>query len=219
MLLILAVSILFAMIATDFGNDLSLTSIRSSSANLKTQVETNYVPAVVVFAFTYIFVNLWFPAAAVMTLLSGFLFGTVLGAVYVDAATTTGALIAFEVSRNFAGKWIQHRWKRRLNGFNRAVSKYGCEYLLLVRMIPVMPYFLINFLAGLTKVRTTTFAWTTALGSLPGILIFCYAGRELLTIESVDQVLTFEVVVAFVLLAVFVGSATFFRWRLKIKRE
>jgi uncharacterized membrane protein YdjX (TVP38/TMEM64 family) len=219
MLLILAVWMLFAMIATDFGNDLSLSRIKSRATDLKTHVETNYVPVVVAFAFTYIVVNFWFPAAAIMTLLSGFLFGTVLGAVYVDAATTTGALIAFEVSRNVAGKWIQRRWNPRLHGFSRAVSKYGCEYLLLVRMIPVMPYFLINFLAGLTKVRTTTFAWTTALGSLPGILIFCYAGRKLLTIESVDQVMTSEVVIAFVLLAVFVGSAMFFRWRLKRKRE
>ena len=208
---------MFAMVATDFGNDLSLSGIQSGATALKARVESNYVPAVAVFAFAYIVVNLWFPAAAVMTLLGGFLFGTVLGAVYVDAAATIGALVAFEVSRNVAGRWIQRKWGRQLHGFNRAVSKYGREYLLLVRMIPVMPYFLVNFLAGLTKVRPITFAWTTALGSLPGILIFCYAGRQLLAIESVDQILTFEVMMVFALLAVFIGSAVFVRWRLQKK--
>lgn len=207
------------MIATDFGEDLSLLRIQNGAIALKKHVETHYVSAVVVFVFVYIVVNLWFPAAAVMTLLSGFLFGTILGAIYVDAAATLGAVIAFEVSRNVAGNRIQHRWSQQLEGFNQAVSKYGREYLVLVRMIPVMPYFLINFLGGLTRVRLITFAWTTAVGSLPGILIFCYGGRQLLTIESVDQILSFEVVMAFVLLAVFVASAVFARWILRRRKN
>jgi uncharacterized membrane protein YdjX (TVP38/TMEM64 family) len=219
MLLILAALMLFSMFATDFGEDLSLVGIQDGAIALKTRVEAHYLPAVVAFVLAYIVVNLWFPAAAMMTLLSGFLFGTVLGAVYVDAAATIGAVVAFEVTRNVAGNRIQRKWGKQLEGFNRALSEYGHEYLLMVRMIPVMPYFLINFLGGLTKVRLVTFAWTTALGSLPGILIFCYAGRQLLAIESVDQVLSFDVVIAFVLMAVFVGSALFVRWRLRRTRN
>jgi len=207
------------MIATDFGEDLSLSAIQNGAAALKRQVETHYVSSVVVFVLVYIVVNLWFPAAAVMTLLSGFLFGTVLGAVYVDAAATLGAVVAFEVSRNVAGNRIQQKWGQQLEGFNQSVSKYGREYLVLVRMIPVMPYFLINFLGGLTKVRLITFAWTTAVGSLPGILIFCYAGRKLLTIKSVDQVLSFDVAIALVLMVVFVASAFFARWILRRRKS
>jgi uncharacterized membrane protein YdjX (TVP38/TMEM64 family) len=218
MLIGLAALILFVMIFTDFGDKLSLSRIQKGASALKEHVENHYVPAVLVFVLTYVAVNLWFPAAAVLTLLAGFLYGTILGTIYVDAATTLGAVIAFGVSRNVAGKWIQHRWNQQLQGFNRAISRYGDEYLLLVRIIPVMPYFLVNFLAGLTKVRPIAFAWTTALGSLPGILIYCYAGRQLLTIKSMDHVLTFEVIIAFILLAGFIGSAVVVRWASKKRR-
>jgi uncharacterized membrane protein YdjX (TVP38/TMEM64 family) len=180
----------------------------------KGYTENHYVFAVLVFILTYVLVNLWFPAAVVLTLLAGFLFGTFLGALYVDTAATAGAVIAFVFSRNFAGKWIQHRWNEHLRGFNRAISKYGSEYLLGIRMIPVMPYFLVNTLAGLTKVSLMTFAWTTVLGSVPGILIYCYAGQQLLTIESMDQVLTSKFIIAIVLLAVFIILAVVVRWAL-----
>jgi len=206
------------MIMTNFGDRLSLSSIQKGAITLKGYVETHYELAVLVFVLTYIVVNLWFPAAAALTLLAGFLFGTVLGAIYVDTAATVGALAAFAISRNMAGQWIQNKWDAKLQGFNCAVATYGCEYLLMVRLIPLMPYFLVNFLAGLTKVRPLTFAWTTALGSLPSILIFCYAGRQLLTIESMDQVLTFNVIVALALLAGFVGSVLVIKWVFKKHR-
>jgi uncharacterized membrane protein YdjX (TVP38/TMEM64 family) len=217
-LLILAILITSVVITTDFGKRLSLSNIQKGASALKEQVRTHYVLAVWVFVLVYVAVNLWFPAAAVLTLLAGFLYGTVLGALYVDGAATVGAVVAFVMSREVAGTWIQHRWGEQLKGFNQAVARYGSEYLILVRVIPFMPYFLVNFLAGVTKVRLIDFAWTTALGSLPSILIFCYAGRQLMGIESVDQVLTFEVVMAFALLAVFVGSVTAVRWAMKRKR-
>jgi uncharacterized membrane protein YdjX (TVP38/TMEM64 family) len=71
-----------------------------------------------------------------------------------------------------------------------------------------MPYLLVNFLAGLTKVRLRTFIWTTAIGSLPGILILSYAGGQFLNITSVEQVFTSKVIAAFVLLAGFAGLIT-----------
>jgi len=219
MLIGLAVLILIVMFTTDFGDKLSFSKIQKGASTLKTFVDTHYMLAVLVFVFAYVVVNLWFPAAAVLTLLAGFLYGTILGAIYVDTAATLGALVAFGVSRNVAGKWVQRKWDRQLHGFNRALSKYGYEYLLLVRMIPLMPYFLVNFSAGLTKVRPMTFAWTTALGSLPSILIFCYAGRQLLTIESVDHVLTPNVIIAFILLAGFVCSAIAVKWTLQKRRS
>jgi uncharacterized membrane protein YdjX (TVP38/TMEM64 family) len=205
-LLALGASVVFVMVATDFGQRLSLSSIQNGAIALKAWVAAHYGLAVCLFALTYIVVNLWFPAAAVLTLLAGFLYGTVLGTVYVDAIATLGAVIAFVASRELAGAWVQDRWSEALQGFNRAVSEYGSEYLLLVRVTPLMPYFLINFLAGLTKVRLVDFAWTTALGSLPGILIFCYAGRQLLALQSVEEILTFRVVAAFAFLTAFLGS-------------
>jgi uncharacterized membrane protein YdjX (TVP38/TMEM64 family) len=212
LLLILAAIVLFVMFATDFGEKLVLSRIQKGASALKNYTVKHNVFAVLLFIMAYVSVNLWFPAAAVLTFLARFLFGTILGAIYVDTASTTGVVIAFVVSRNFAGKWIQRRWIEQLRSFNRAISKYGSEYLLGIRMIPVIPYFLVNASAGLTKVSLMTFVWVTALGSIPGILIYCYVGQQLLTIKSMGQVQTFKFIIAFVLLADFIIVAVVTRW-------
>jgi len=77
----------------------------------------------------------------------------------------------------------------------------------------MMPYMLVNFLAGLAAVPLRTFIWTTAVGSLPGILLLSYAGRQLLSIKSVEAVLTPRVIAAFVLLAAFVAAVEIARSR------
>jgi len=212
--LIAGVLILITMITTDFGNDLSLETVQSRAAAMQKYVGTHYARAALIFVFFYVAINLWFPGAFVMGLLCGFLFGAALGAVYLEIGTVIGAVLAFEVSRKLLGNWAQHRWRRRLQGFNKAISKHGDIYLLLVRLFPVTPYFLVNLFAGLTKVRLTTFNWTTELGSLPGILIICYAGGQLRTLKSVDQILSLKVILAFMLLAAFVCLAIPFRWML-----
>lgn len=191
---------------TDFSEDFSLSNIQKNAVNLKRLVNAHYLSGVLVFIGVYVFVNLWFPAAAVLTLLAGFLYGTVMAVIYVDASTVLGSLLAFWISKYFAGKWVQNKWHGQLMGFNKEVSRRGSVYLLLVRLIPMMPFLLVNFLAGLTRVPLKTFIWTTALGSLPGILIFSYAGHHLLNITSMDRVVTPKVIIAFILLAVFAGS-------------
>jgi uncharacterized membrane protein YdjX (TVP38/TMEM64 family) len=205
LIFILALSVVLILQTTDFGDDFSLGSIQKNAVALKRQVNAHYIIGILVFMSVYITMNLWFPAAAILTLLGGFLYGTVLGAIYVDIAATLGALLAFMISRKFVANWVQHRWQEQLIGFDREFSKRGYIYLLFVRLVPMMPYILINFIAGLTKVRLRTFIWTTAVGSLPGISIFSYAGGQLLSLKSVEQVFTSKVIIAFILLAVFWG--------------
>ena len=201
---LLGVLVVVGLTFTDFGEDLTLSSIQDMAAGLKVRVDTHYTLAVIVFVLAYIGFNLWFPAAAVLTLLGGYLYGTAQATLYVATAAAIGAMLSFWVSRDFAGNWVQRKWSRRLEAFNRELHKRGYVYLLLVRLTMIMPFGLVNFLAGLTKVRARTFLWTTVLGSLPSILVFSYAGRRLFTIESVDQVLTARTIVPFVLLTGFV---------------
>ncbi len=188
---------------TDMGDNLTLSSVQASAASLKVRTDRHYLTAVIVFIAAYALLNLWIPAAAVLTLLAGFLFGTIPATFYVVTAATLGALLGFWVSRHILGRWVQRRWHEQLVGLNKQIEKQGYIYLVFVRMIPMMPYNLINFLAGLSRVRPRTIAWTTALGSLPGIIVFSYAGRQLLTIQSVEDVMTPKVVGALSLLIVF----------------
>lgn len=203
---VLVIAAMSVLIMTDMGDGLTLSQIQASALSLREQAETHYIASVFIFIVAYVAVNLWLPAAAVLTLLAGFLFGTVAGAVYVTAAATLGAVCGMWVSRHLLGHWVQRRFGRQLAGFNQHLHEQGYLYLVLVRMIPMLPYTLVNNLAGLTKVRLRTIAWTTAVGTLPGILIFTYAGRHLLSIQSIDEVLTPKVIAAFALLLLFVCS-------------
>jgi uncharacterized membrane protein YdjX (TVP38/TMEM64 family) len=200
LVLLLIAGGLIVLKMTDRGESVTLANVQKSAAALKSRAETHYMSSVFIFIAVYIVLTLWLPAAAVLTLLAGFIFGTVPAAIYVVTAATLGALLGFWLSRHIVGNWVQHKWHRQLAGLNRQIEKRGYIYLVFVRMIPLMPYALINFLAGLTKVPPRTIAWTTALGSLPGILIFTYAGRQFLTIKSVNDVLTPRVIIAFSLL-------------------
>lgn len=193
---LLIILIVVGLEMTDFGKELTLSKVQKAAFKLKEHVHNHYLESVLIFIVIYMLLNVWFPAAGVLTLLGGFLYGPVLGTIFVESAAVLGAVFTFEVSRYAASGWIQNKWSGHLDGFNREISRRGYIYLLFVRLFPMIPYILVNFLAGLTKVRFWTFLWTTALGSLPGIVIFCYFGHQFLNIKSIDQLFTPGVIIA-----------------------
>ena len=193
---VLVILILFSFKMTDFGKEMTLAKVQKAAFQLKEQVHNNYIESVLIFIGVYMLLNVWFPAAGVLTLLGGFLYGPFLGTLFVESAAVLGAMLTFEISRYIARGWIQKKWSIHLQGFNKELSHRGYIYLLFVRLFPFVPYILINVLSGLTKIRLWTFLWTTALGSLPGILIFCYFGHQLLNIKSINQIFTPKVILA-----------------------
>jgi uncharacterized membrane protein YdjX (TVP38/TMEM64 family) len=201
----------FILYVTDIEENISLEKVQQSAQWLKTYVDAHYISSILIFMACYIAINLWFPGAAVITLLGGYLYETVLGAIYVDTAAVIGALLGFWMSRYYFGNWVQKKWHSKLVNFNQQVAEHGYIFLILIRMIPFLPYSLVNILAGMTKISAKTMVWTTAVGSLPGILIFTYAGNQLLTMRSVKDVMTPKVIVACTLLVIFVATVGVFR--------
>ena len=136
--------------------------------------------------------------ALVLTLAGGFLFGVVWGAVYLMVGLTLGtSLSAFLIARYLAGTWIHSRYEGHLKKFNREVAHYGSSYLLMLRIIPVLPFFAVNFLAGTTKMSVKRFILTTAVGLLPGSVVYTYAGKQLGNITSVDDITTPKLFIGF----------------------
>ncbi len=130
------------------------------------------------------------PGAAVLTILFGWFFGFLPALVVVSFASTTGATLAFLISRYFLRDSIQKQFGERLRVFNEALEKEGASYLLTLRLIPAVPFFIINLVMGLTPIRVTTFWWVSQLGMLPGTAVFTYAGSsfpEIAAIQSVIQ--------------------------------
>ena len=140
------------------------------------------------------------PVATVLGLVAGVLFGRVLGTVLVSGASTVGATVAFLISRYLLHDWVQNRYASRLRAINEGIEREGAFYLFLLRLTPVVPFFLINLGMGLTPMRARTFAATSWLGMLPGTILYVNAGTALATIESPRDVLSPIMVVSLAVL-------------------
>lgn len=176
--------------------------------NLKVQkdvltnfVENNYILTVVLFIIVYIVsVAFLIPIATVLTLTGGFLFGAVLGTVFVNIGATIGAALAFLFARYIVGKKVQEKYGQQLDKFNKELETSKYQYLFSIRFLPVFPFFLVNFLCGVTKVDLKTFIITTSLGIIPGSFVYTYAGRQLANINSLGDIFTRDILLAFLLL-------------------
>lgn len=147
------------------------------------------------------------PGAAVLTLVCAWFFGFWRGLVLVSFASTTGATVAFLTSRCLLRDVIQRRFGDRLATFNAALQREGAFYLFMLRLIPAVPFFVINVVMGLTPVRTSTYWWVSQLGMLPGTAVYVYAGSSVphlttLAETGVTGILSPRLLGAFVLLGV-----------------
>lgn len=127
------------------------------------------------------------PGATAMSLLYGWLFGFVQGVILVSFASTTGATLAFLSSRYLLGDWLQRRYGDRLAQFNANLEREGAWYLLTLRLIPAVPFFAINVVMGLTKMRPLTFWWVSQLGMLPATCIYVWAGSSVPTLAELAK--------------------------------
>ncbi|MEX2438018.1 MAG: VTT domain-containing protein [Candidatus Babeliales bacterium] len=180
----------------------SLEQLKANRDWLKLYVRSHFFAAQYIYLITYIFVTAFaVPVAAALTIFGGFLFGAMHGMVLTNIGATTGATLAFLGARYLVGTAIHEKYARQLRAFDENISQYGAYYLLSLRFLVVVPFFLLNILAGLTKVPLMTFIWTTMIGIMPASLIFSYAGKELADINSVQDIFSWELLIAFAGLA------------------
>jgi uncharacterized membrane protein YdjX (TVP38/TMEM64 family) len=182
---------------------LSWDYLRSHLDLLQGQVRQHLLPAVLLFFLAYVAVTaLSLPAAAALSLLAGALFGRWLGIGVVSLAATAGATLAFLSSRYLLRDWVARRLGDRLAAVNRGVERDGAYYLLTLRLVPAVPFFLVNLGMGLTPLRLPTFAWVSMLGMLPGTFLYVNAGTELGRLASPRDVLSPGLLLSLALLGV-----------------
>ncbi|MGP4951861.1 FAD-dependent oxidoreductase [Psychrobacter sp. T6-1] len=143
------------------------------------------------------------PGAAILTLAAGALFGLVQGVLIASFASSIGATLAFLVSRYLLRDTIKQRFPDRLESIDNGVKKEGAFYLFTLRLVPIFPFFIINLLMGLTAIKTWTFYWVSQIGMLAGTFVYVNAGTQLAQIESLSGILSFNLILSFVLLGVF----------------
>jgi len=183
---------------------LTFQNIRNHATTFKTLADRQYFLTVLAYIPLYTVVTgLSIPGAVPLTLLAGFLFGVFPATIYVNIGATLGATSAFLITRYVAGTHIQETYTHKFEGFNRNLDENGIRYLLALRLVPVFPFFLINIFAGLTKISTSTFIWTTSLGILPGTIAYTFVGRQLQDIYKPQDILSGRILIALIILALF----------------
>lgn len=118
------------------------------------------------------------PAATVLTLGYAWLFGFGRAVLLVSFGSTAGATLAFLLSRFLFHDAVRRRFGDRLERCDRALRRNGAGYLLLLRLTPVVPFFIVNLVMGLTPLRARTFWWASQLGMLPASCVWAWAGAS-----------------------------------------
>src|SRR5439155_9434951 len=112
-----------------------------------------------------------------------------LGLVVVSLAAVTGGTMAFLVSRFLLRDWIRSRYGPQLESIYRGVERAGVYYLLMLRLNPFVPYFLINLALGLTRMPVWTFWIVSQIGMLPMTFLYVSAAAELAGVEKPSELL------------------------------
>lgn len=188
----------------DLGAVLSLENFKQSQAEIDAYYRSH--PALVIGGFFvgYVIVTaLSLPGAAILSLVAGALFGVVIGTIVVSFASTIGATLAFLSARFLLRDWVSSKFGARLQAIDDGIARDGAFYLFTIRLIPLFPFFIVNLLMGLTRIKTRTFYWVSQIGMFPATIVFVNAGTQISKIDSTAGLLSPSLIGSFVLLGCF----------------
>jgi uncharacterized membrane protein YdjX (TVP38/TMEM64 family) len=198
---LLFLSAIGAFFIFDLKTYLSLDALKANRDSLLVFTQDHYVPNVALFIVVYILqTSFSLPGATIMTLAGGFLFGSLWGPLYINIGATTGATLAFLAARYLFHQWVERKFGDRLGPIQDGFTKNAFSYLLTLRLIPFFPFFLVNLLSGLTRVKVSTYVVATAVGIIPGSVVYTFAGRQLGTINALSGLVSPRLLLAFSLL-------------------
>ncbi|AMM26899.1 pyridine nucleotide-disulfide oxidoreductase [Variovorax sp. PAMC 28711] len=188
----------------DLGQYLRLSTIKSSQAQLEAWRAAQPLQTALIFFAVYVLATaLSLPGAVVLTLAGGAIFGLGWGTLLISFASSIGATLAFLTSRWLLGDWVQARFGERMAAVNAGIAKDGAFYLFTLRLVPVVPFFVINLAMGLTRIRTLTFYAVSQLGMLAGTVVYVNAGTQLARIDSLSGIVSPGVLGSLVVLGLF----------------
>lgn len=212
--LLLAVVLFFSLGLQDY---LRLSAIKESHASLVELYRSAPLAFIAGFMAVHICaLALCLPGAVLtMALAGGSIFGPALGTLIVLISLTIGDSLGFLAARFLAGDWVRRRFTTQLEKVEAEIDRNGAFYLLSLRLMAAMPYFVVNLTFGLTTMRLTTFAPVSFVGLLPATALYVNAGTELSLIDSPGDVLSPQLIATFALLAVLPLIARFAFRRMK----
>ncbi len=176
------------------------TWLKENQSRLEQAVQDHLTVTIAAMFIVYVIVTgLSLPFAASLTLIYGAILGRWLALAVVSFASTAGATFAFLLSRFLLRDWVRKRYGPRLEAIDRGVERSGVYYLLMLRLNPIVPYFLINLALGLTRMPVWTFWIVSQFGMLPMTFLYVSAAAEVARVESPGDIVSPRVLAYLVL--------------------
>lgn len=164
-------------------------------ASLKAAADASPALTLSIFLLVYfVIISSALPVGPPMSLIAGFLFGRWIGTAAILTAATAGALVVFSIARLSAGTPLGERLRAKAG---RAYALFAADlkanafgYLIVMRLVPFFPFFLVNVLSGIVGLPARTFALATFLGRIPAAFLYVSLGEELGRVSSLDELAT-----------------------------
>jgi uncharacterized membrane protein YdjX (TVP38/TMEM64 family) len=202
------------MRALGFFDWLTLAYVQEVVYALRMWTTTHFIAGPIWYMTFIVFSTAFFsPITVLATVVSGYLFGPLAGLCYTVTAVTLSSCAMVLIVRHVIGHSLQNTIEKYANGFSHELDRYGAYYVLMINLLPMTPTVLINILVGLSTMSVWSFAWATALGIVPDSLIYVLVGEELLTLNSLSDLFSWQTVGVLALLAFLVlASMIINRW-------
>lgn len=183
---------------------LTLENLKARQADIELYRSNNPALAVLIYCSVYIIVTaLSIPGAVILTLTGGAIFGLLYGTIWISISSTIGATLAFLLSRFFFQKAVKQKFGDKLNAIEENFKKDGAFYLFSMRLVPAIPFFVINLAMGLTPIKVWQYVLASWTGMLAGTIVYVNAGTQLSKLDSLSGILSPPIIISFLLLAAF----------------
>lgn len=201
-LLIALVAIGAIAVGVHFGERGMFHALGATLGVLRDALADSPVEVILIYFTIYVLTAaLSLPFGGILTLTAGALFGFWWGMLIACVSASAGGFAGFLVSRYLFHSLVERRFGARLAPIHRGLRREGPFYLFALRMVPMIPYWLVNLLMGLTSMPAFTFWWVSALGMLPLEAAYVFAGTRVVTMTKPSDILSPDMLAALLALA------------------
>jgi uncharacterized membrane protein YdjX (TVP38/TMEM64 family) len=196
----------------DLGDSLNLEWLKENQDPLEAFYKANGLTVMAGFVALFLVIGLFLlPGATLLSVFSGAVFGLPLGPLLVSFGSTLGAVLAFFVARYILRDWVEERFGERLHPIHEGLCENDINYILVLRLVPLFPFFLVNIAMGVSPISWKVFMLGTLLGKLPATWIYANAGSHLTSLRSLSDITSPEVLGALTLLGLLAITPVIFK--------